>query len=160
MTGNPIEYRHGDLFNDYDKSLKTILVHGCNAQGVMGSGVARTFRNLYPNAYKHYCDDISFKNVNLGGVSVSRYSDTLTLVSAITQEFYGRDGKRYVSYDAVNSAFLLVYALASYYSFEQIVFPKIGAGLGGGDWNVIEACIVSAHHEAQVGDVKIICFTQ
>lgn len=159
MTGNPIEYRRGDLFNDYDKSLRTVLVHGCNAQGVMGSGVARIFRDKYPEAYDTYQHDI-LGGMCLGDISIHKVDKRLTLVSAITQEFYGRDGKRYVSYDAVNNAFLKVMDYAIIHGVTQIVFPKIGAGLGGGDWNIIEACIVSAHHEVMVGDVKIICFTQ
>ena len=159
MIGNPIEYRRGDLFNDYDKSLKTILVHGCNAQGAMGSGVARIFREMYPAAHDKYVNDIR-SGLKLGGLSIYQQSDQLYLVSAITQDFYGRDSKRYVSYDAVNDVFLKVYGMASYYGYQQIVFPKIGAGLGGGDWEILEKCIISANHEAMVNpdNCKSICF--
>jgi O-acetyl-ADP-ribose deacetylase (regulator of RNase III) len=55
-----------------------------------------------------------------------------------TQEFYGKDGKKYMSYEAFFSSFLRV---ADHYEESTIVMPKIGAGLGGGDWNTIEDII-------------------
>ncbi len=42
-----INYVNGDLFAT---DIKTI-VHGCNAQGVMGSGVAKSIRENFPKAY-------------------------------------------------------------------------------------------------------------
>lgn len=161
MIGNPIEYRRGDLFKEYNPSRKTVLCHGANAQGVMNSGVAKTFHNMYPKAFNQYVTDIR-DGYSLGSVSYFSVSDNLLLASAITQEYYGRRDYRYVSYDAVNQAFRKIYEDAIKYKYQQVIFPKIGAGLGGGDWNVIEACIISAHHESLVDPDKIqsICFVQ
>ena len=39
-----------DLLNSPDR----IIVHGCNAQGVMGAGVAKAIRTKYPEAYSNY----------------------------------------------------------------------------------------------------------
>ena len=53
-----IEYRKGDLFQT---EIKTI-VHGCNAQGVMGSGVAKIIRDKYPKAYDRYVAEYKIYN--------------------------------------------------------------------------------------------------
>ena len=45
-----IEYRQGDLFQTDVRHI----VHGCNAQGVMGKGVAKLVKELYPKAYNEY----------------------------------------------------------------------------------------------------------
>jgi ADP-ribose 1''-phosphate phosphatase len=47
-----IIYKKGDLFsNAYSDS---ILAHACNAKGVWGSGIAKTFKELYPDEFKIY----------------------------------------------------------------------------------------------------------
>lgn len=47
-----------DLF---DAPKGSVLVHACNAQGVWGSGIAKTFREKFPEAfekYHNYCKTI------------------------------------------------------------------------------------------------------
>lgn len=138
-----IEYRKGDVF---ETEIKTIL-HGCNGQGVMGSGVARIVRERYPEAYNAYRDDRMYSyngEIPLGVVITARSNGKL-IVNAVTQQFYGSDGKRYVSYDAIAEVMQkLDVSLAALWNVEPIIaMPQIGAGLGGGDWNVIEAIIES-----------------
>lgn len=62
------------------------IIHGCNAQGVMGAGVALAFKNKYPAAYTRYVQDLDIKqfHIKLGGVSWYTTPDsTLTLCSAL-----------------------------------------------------------------------------
>lgn len=143
-----IEYKNGDLF-----SVKTgILMHGCNAKGVMGSGVAKTFKELYPKAFDKYVSDLTFRNVILGENSYYLGLDNLVLVSAITQESYGTS-KRQVSYDAIATCFQAVISVTG--NLETINIPKIGGGLGGGNWNIIEKIINEI-----VKDRHIVCWIQ
>ena len=78
-----------------------VIVHGCNAQGVMGSGVAKQLRAKYPEIYDAYVKHLgNFKAKPcspLGSVNFVLVHSSLTVANAITQEFYGRDGKQYVS---------------------------------------------------------------
>lgn len=138
-----IEYRKGDLFQT---EIETIL-HGCNAQGVMGSGVAKIVREKYKEAYATYRNDWEHcigLELPLGVISCA-HSNGKLIVNAITQQYYGRDGKRYVSYDAVSDCMRKVNtSLVPLFKVEPVIaMPQIGAGLGGGDWNVIEAIIES-----------------
>lgn len=140
MDKMKIEYVSGDLFNT---SINTI-VHGCNAQGVMGSGVARIIRNRYPEAYNTYksiynsATDKGLDSLPLGAVYYSE-SNNKVILHAITQKYYGRSGTRYTSYDAIAEAMSRINSM----SMSAIAMPRIGSGLGGGNWNVIEAIIES-----------------
>jgi O-acetyl-ADP-ribose deacetylase (regulator of RNase III) len=127
----PIEYVKGNLFDTHCN----VIVHGCNAQGVMGSGVAKIIRDQYPEAYQTY----KRSKLSLGSVSKAS-SNGKIIVNAITQQYYGRDAIRYVSYDAISEVFVQIN-----HSFknQEIAMPQIGAGLGGGDWSVISAIIES-----------------
>lgn len=142
-------YKKGNLL-DVNTGM---IVHGCNAQGVMGSGVAKVLRDKYPEMFKNYAQDIFMRGYSLG--FVSWYSNLpIIIASGITQEFYGKDGKKYVSYDAVDAVMNCVFSYASRIDV-PVHMPKIGAGLGGGDWKIIEAIIGSAAAKHGVDSNKI-----
>lgn len=141
-----IEYIKGDLF----LTDKPIIVHGCNTLGTMGAGVAKQVKERYPKAYQTYMEDARI----LGTISTvldhdRKIPDALTkvIVNAITQAQIGFSPKKYVSYDAIMSCMEEVDSLHTWlksvhYTGEYAVaMPMIGAGLGGGDWNIIEAII-------------------
>lgn len=142
-----IEYVKGDLFTT---SIKTI-VHGCNAQGVMGSGIAKIIRDKYPKAYTRYRSVYEQHNhLKLGDIIAVPCGDRVNdpenfkvIINAITQEFYGKDGKRYVSYDAIAESMEKINQFYEVYGISEVAMPQIGAGLGGGDWKVIESIIES-----------------
>lgn len=123
-----ITYKRGNLLD----VTEGVIIHGCNAQGVMGSGVALAVKNKYPKAYEQYMRVHAKQGLRLAGISLSHVDKDLTVCNLVTQEFYGREGKRYTSYGAVHLGFE---KLHKYYALERTFhFPKIGAGLGGGDW--------------------------
>ena len=128
-----IKYKRGNLL----EAEEMHLVHGVNCQGVMGSGVARAIRDWYPQAYVDYRSAYQDGKVLLGNIVSSAQDDGRIIHNAITQEFYGRDAKTYVSYWAIAE----VFSKLESYNLGRIALPKIGAGLGGGDWSVIEAII-------------------
>lgn len=139
-----IQYIVGDLF-DTDCC---IIAHGCNAQGVMGSGVARIVRDWYPEAYEDYRRIADSEGLQLGRVYVTM-SKTKLIANMITQDRFGADGKRYVSYDAVAMACESLDKLATKLKIDRVAMPQIGAGLGGGDWKVIEAIIQASFKHTQ-----------
>jgi O-acetyl-ADP-ribose deacetylase (regulator of RNase III) len=141
-----IEYVKGDLFQT---PIKTI-VHGCNAQGVMGSGVAKIIKDIYPRAYQRYRNEYEKNNtLHLGTIITVpcrnhlNENEVRVIVNAITQKLYGRDARRYVSYDAVVESMQAVNHLFEIYGISEVAMPQIGAGLGGGNWNIIAAIIES-----------------
>jgi len=130
-----IEYRKGDLFSTECK----YIVHGCNAQGVMGSGVAKIVRDKYPEAYQEYLRMFRTEGDLVLGDVIWAESNGKFIGNAITQEFYGTD-QRHVSYDAVAH---VMWEINTITTIKEVAMPKIGAGLANGDWNVIAAIIES-----------------
>jgi O-acetyl-ADP-ribose deacetylase (regulator of RNase III) len=107
-------------------------MHGCNAQGVMGSGVAAIVKARYFEAYKVYA--AQHPHYILGEVIPVKVTDDLVIINAITQENFGTD-KVQVDYSAVEQACLGAKHLANFgiVKCKDIHFPFIGAGLAGGD---------------------------
>lgn len=129
--------------NVFDAFLypNSCVVHGCNAQGVMGSGVARVVRNDFPAAYYEYVRKYEEVGLAVGEIIPVSVLPGRYIINAITQEFYGGPPTRYVDYDAVRTAFKSTRAFAKQWNIESISYPMIGAGLGGGDWSIISAII-------------------
>lgn len=120
-----------------------IIIHGCNDQGVMGSGFAKELRETYPKAYDTYVRHHKEHGLKLGEVIVHWETPELAIANAITQSGFGRDGKRYVSYKAIHDCFENMATLALHTGLD-LHYPLIGAGLGGGDWSIIQPVIQSA----------------
>jgi len=137
-------YKKGNLLDIL--SPNNAIMHGCNMQGVWGSGVAKQMREKYPDAFVKYKDDLAFGNPYkfvLGDISVFKYADGCTILSAFTQENYGRDGTRYVSYDALDEVFHNALKWSRDTTKTVNIPDLIGAGLGGGDYDTIVSIIKS-----------------
>lgn len=127
-----------------------ILVHGCNAQGVMGSGIALQIKEKYPEAFEEYSRTTNHsvydtnRSALLGASPWVEIKGTdLYIVNAIVQEKYGTDGAKYVDYDAIYKSFRFVRALADVKKL-PVHFPMIGCGRGGGKWEEIAPLIEKA----------------
>lgn len=46
-----ISYQQISLF---DAPKESVIVHACNSQGVWGSGIAKPFKEIYPNSFADY----------------------------------------------------------------------------------------------------------
>jgi len=129
-----ITYIKGDLFATDVK----LMAHGCNALGVMGAGVARIVRTRYPEAEAAYIKAIDGGELKLGGVQFVPTKGKI-IANAITQQNTGPGLQ--VSYNAVRKSMKEIkkYMLAN--NLTKIAMPKIGAGLAGGDWDIISKII-------------------
>lgn len=132
-----IRYVKGDLLGAEQK----IIIQGCNSMGVMGSGLARQIRSRYPNVYEIYALRYKTFGLELGDIIPVATVDGKIIVNAITQKYYGRDDKVYVSYDAITTCFTKLNERALDWEVSEMALPKIGAGLGHGDWILIEEII-------------------
>lgn len=128
-----------NIVGDLLARSRGILVQGCNAQGKMGSGLAKAVRDQFPKAYDDYIAAHAAHGLRVGQVvfSVVRSTGstpTLVIANAITQEFYGRDpNRRYVDYDGVQRAFEAIAHAARTWDL-PVFYPLIGCGLANGQW--------------------------
>lgn len=134
--------KQGDLFSGLVG--RCIIAHGCNAQGVMGSGFALSVRGRYQRAYDRYMGRAA--NLKLGQVIPSfGREDEHIIINCITQEFYGRDAKKvYVDYEAVRECMWKVAQTAKDFNNLPVHIPMIGGGLANGDHNILMAIFEDA----------------
>ncbi len=116
-----------------------IIVHGCNMQGVMNSGIAGQIKAIYPQVYNDYINQ--YKTKQLGDIIITNITNELIIVSGLTQEYYGRNKSiRYVDYKAIENVFIKVNQLAIDTKL-PIKYPMIGCGLANGDWDIVSNII-------------------
>lgn len=135
---------NGDLFKDIPINGSDdliIIAHGCNAQGKMRSGFAKTVRSLNEGVFTSYIKS----GHKLGTVSYFELYHNIYVANCITQQYYGYDGAKYTSYDAVDSCFKQINEFIKQKlpnnKRAQLFFPKIGAVLGGGNLEIINKII-------------------
>lgn len=123
----------GDIFEEVTEGY---IMHGCNAQGVMGSGVAKIVKERYLEAFKVYAKQ--HPHYILGEVIPCKVTDDLVIINAITQDWFG-GGDIHADYDAIEQACRGAKHLAAFGMVEsrEVHFPFIGAGLAGGDEHTI-----------------------
>jgi len=127
-----IEYKTGNIIDCEEE----FIAHGCNAQGVMGAGVAGLIRSTYPESYDYY-RWIHYHGGLHVGQTYSYLEKDKMIIHCITQYGYGRVG-RYVDYNAVKSCMMQI---SNMFPGMSVAMPKIGAGLGGGNWDKLEEII-------------------
>lgn len=119
-----------------------VVVHGCNCFCVMGAGIARHIKRIFPQAYAADVQTSPGDDKKLGSYSSAEVSlaigHKLIVVNAYTQYGYKNTNTVQVNYGAVRS---VMRSIKKDFSGLTIGYPKIGCGLGGGDWNVVSKII-------------------
>lgn len=132
-----LKYVKGDLF-----SVKSgIIAHCVNTKGAFGAGVAGQIAKLYPIArdsymYRH-CHGGGWK---LGQIQLIKATDDLIIANIAGQDDFGTH-KVQVDYSALTIGLEQVFLYAEEKKV-GVAMPKIGCGLAGGEWNVVEDIIV------------------
>lgn len=142
-----ITYVKGDATNP-KSSGKKMIVHCCNDSGAWGAGfvVALSKRWHEPEtayrlwAKKGVCTDGKFK---LGSTQFVQVTHDTFVANIVGQHGYGGpDDKGYpfIRYEAIKEGLLQVAARAKE-MHASVHMPRIGCGLAGGSWNVMETII-------------------
>ena len=130
----PIETRYGDML-----ALKRgILVHGCNAKGAMGAGIALAIKRRYPSAFQVYREAYEREGLVLGSITSVEPEPELIIVNAVTQDDWRHSDPAVVlaDYGAIEAAFRAVRSVALKRDL-PVHFPLIGCGLARGNWGEV-----------------------
>ena len=126
---------NGDLIELAKQGEFDVIVHGCNCFNTMGAGVAKQIKNNFKEAY--LTDKTTKKgDRNKLGTFTCVKIENIYIINAYTQYFYGKNSN--LDYNALRDAFRKI---KKKFSGMRIAFPKIGSGLGGGDWYRISKII-------------------
>ena len=145
----PIEHVVRNLLDGPEQ----VILHGCNARGFFGAGVAKAIADTHPRARDAYMRAWKQGKLTPGVITWSS-SGVWRIGNAITQDRYGRDPNvRYVIPEALRQCIRAMDVLAQRSHSETIIsswfggavdrvaMPRIGSGLGGGNWEEMEAII-------------------
>ena len=106
----------------------------------MGAGIAKQIKKYFPAAYEADLKTKKGDKAKLGTLSLARIEQkgkVLFVVNGYTQFHWAGTGQK-VDYEALRSVFLQV---KEQFSGKKIAYPAIGAGLAGGDWQIIAGII-------------------
>jgi O-acetyl-ADP-ribose deacetylase (regulator of RNase III) len=142
-----ILYKKGNLM----QASEDIIAHGCNCINGFGSGVAGDISKEYPQAKIKYHEKFNTVGWKLGDVQIVKTKGKQIANCATQYEYYPRN-KQHADYDAIQSCFNKLYTYSKNNNL-TIAIPKIGAGLAGGDWIIIESIINRVFH-----DKEIVCY--
>lgn len=134
----------GDLLTLAERGKFDIIVHGCNCQNTMGSGIAKQIKDRYPDAFQaDYRYDMELSNrryEKLGNYTITKIfsKSNFLIVNAYTQFHYLPRGIDHFEY----ASFAIILAkLHHFYGNYDFGFPYIGMGLAGGDSDRIIAML-------------------
>lgn len=150
-----IEYIVGDLFDSIENDKPTVIAHVCNDQGAWGAGFVVPLGMKYPIARNAYLAwhkegvwtpelenqftgssiEGGYDDFKQGLVQLVKINDNLYVANMVAQNLGGRRPLNYLSL-----AKCLGIVNDTCQGFD-ILCPRFGAGLAGGDWYVIECLI-------------------
>ena len=131
---------NGDLIQLAVNGHFDVIIHGCNCFCTMGAGIADTIQKQFPEAYAADLMTNKGDRNKLGYFSstiVTENGSNITIVNGYTQ-FQHSGPPPLVDYEAVQKLFKRI---KKEFSGKRIAYPRIGAGLAGGDWEKIEKII-------------------
>lgn len=130
----------GDLVQLAQEGKFDVIVHGCNCQCRMARGIAATIKQHFPEAEAADLATEKGSRSKLGDFSqadIVRGNLKFSVINAYTQFDWNGNGVL-ADYEAIRQ---VMKSLKARFAGLRIGYPKIGAGLAGGDWTTIEAII-------------------
>jgi len=139
---NKINYVIGDATDPQGDDFK-VIVHVCNNIGAWGAGFVLAVSKRWKQPEKDYR---ALKTYTLGDVQMIKVEDDILVANLIGQEGTISRNKKTslppVRYVAIEHAlkYIADVAMLEPNSF-SIHMPRIGSGLAGGNWKIIETVI-------------------
>lgn len=139
----PITYRVGDATRPVGDGPK-ILVHVCNDIGAWGRGFVVALSRRWPDPerlYRAWHRDGDKTSFELGQVQLVPVSDGIVVANLIGQHsIRSNDSLPPVRYDAIRTGLRRV-AEQAHVNNASVHMPRIGCGLAGGNWGVVEEIV-------------------
>ena len=124
-----IKYLEGDIFT----SPAQVIVNTVNTVGVMGKGIALSFKQAYPEmfqAYKKACENKTFQ---MGNLMLWREIDHWVLLFPTKENWRNPSKIEYIEQGLKKFAENYMKM-----SINSIAFPRLGCGNGGLDWQEVK----------------------
>lgn len=140
-----IKYIKGDIF----VSDAEAIVNPVNINGIMGKGLALSFKIEYPENYKAYVKACKNKQIDIGKLFVFKDSNHFgekIIINFPTKKDWYKPSK----YEYIDKGLDDLINVIKKYNIKSIAIPPLGCGLGGLDWNIVKSKI-----ENKLSDINI-----
>lgn len=148
----------GDVFNCGAEAI----IHQANCQCTMGSGIAKTIQEKYPEAYEADCKTVKGDINKLGTFSFAeifrkiesshRFDkiERFYIINMYSQFQYGVD-KRYTNYEAMVTALEKIKQFCIDENLKKVSCPCLmGCFRGGGNWIIVRAILESIFGNSKI----------
>ncbi len=152
----PIYYKKGNLLDAFDQGEFDVIAHQCNCFCNMGRGIAPQIKKRYPAAWKADSNTMIGDETKLGLFSCAEVgngsmNDYRFVYNLYGQYGYGNVPRSGTEYTALRAALKRLKASIDANDTKgPIGFPKIGCGLGGGSWPIVEKMLVDIFTDREV----------
>ena len=151
-----IQYRKGDATAPQSENNK-IIVHVCNDIGGWGKGFVMAISKRWKKPENQYREWFKSKDgFELGKVQFVQVEEDLWVANLIGQHKINKDenGNAPIRYDAIEDGLKEV-SLFAKENNASIHMPRIGCGLAGGKWEMIEPIILKTLSN---NDVEVVVY--
>lgn len=144
-------YKEGNLFD----SKADVLCHQVNLFGVMGGGIAAEVKERFPNAYlryKDHCSEYNFSKALLGSSLIVPTNEKREqyIANCFSQDDFSKSDCA-TDYVKMEECFIYVLNWMKQNGMKSVAFPyKIGCGIAGGDWRIVEPIIEKVFKDSGV----------
>lgn len=132
-----LKYVEGDFF-DYDADIR---INTVNCVGVMGAGIALSFKNKYPEMFKQYKKDCDNKKIFPGSPTIWQEGDMLEKKTYIINFPTKMHWKNESEYSYVEDGLKWLSEYLAKHKNNIVTLPALGCGHGGLDWNIVKSLI-------------------
>lgn len=135
-----IKYVKGDATYPQGEGKK-FIVHCVNTLGAWGKGFVLSISKRWQEPEKRYKKWIRMApNAMLGGIDIVKVEEDIFIVNLLGQDgIYPKNGVPPIRYDAIRKGLHQLYLLVRHEG--AVHMPRMGSGLAGGSWPVIEKII-------------------
>lgn len=136
-----INYVTGDATKPQGSGPKLIL-HICNDVGAWGAGFVLALSKRWPepeDSYRAWFQ--SKKKFSVGNIQNVLVEPDLFVINMLSQRGLRCEGYTPMDYEALDCCLYKVAQLRSGPLVPSIHMPRIGCGLAGGEWNLVEPII-------------------
>ncbi len=128
-----LTFKKGNLFNSHC----SVLVNACNKVGVMGGGIAKEFKKLFPSSFVYYkdlCDNLACNKY----FDIRWNAGSKHIVFFYTKEHW-RDPS---ILENIDDGLAWFRKFVDNEEIESFAFPALGCGLGGLNWEDVKALFI------------------
>lgn len=151
-NNNQFNYHNEDITPVLENRDFDVFAHGCNCFNAMGKGIARIVSALLPELVE--ADNATEKGdmAKLGTISVAILPQRKLAINAYTQYDVFKFDEETITldYDAVRQCFRRIDKLMDALDHKNLTIPKIGTGIGLGDWEIIKNIINDELHNKNI----------